>query len=271
MNTNRFLPDTNRLSVLTAIVLLAFALTHFLETTAYLVGFQVFGLVIRFDVDLRIIIILLAAGLTATGMDWLLKSHPLIGKKERTLDHWLVPMLTTLVLGMPLYLLRTNLVWWVSFSIGGLLLVLVFWAEYVVVSPGDVNYPTAMVVLTVLTFALYLILTIVLRFTQMRLLFLVPVLFLATFLVAVRTLNLRLGGRWEIAWALGIAMVGVQLASGLHYLPIAPVHYGMILLAMLYGLTNFVGSFLEGIPVRRAVLEPGIMLVLLVIIALWVN
>ena len=271
MNPNRYLPDTNRISVLTAMVLLAFALTRLLETTAYLVAFQIFGLVIRFDIDLRIIIIVLAAGLTATGMDWLLKSHPHIGKKKRTLDHWLVPMLTALVLGMPLYLLRMNLLWWLGFAFGGFLLVLVFWAEYVVVSPGDVNYPTAMVVITVLSFALYLILAMVLRYSAARLFFLLPMTFVATFLVSLRALNLRLGGRWEIPWALGVAFVGVQLAAGLHYLPITPIYYGVILLGVLYGLTTLVASLLEGIPLRRALTEPGIMLFALLVLGVWLN
>ena len=271
MKTNRYFPDINRISVLTATVLLAFALTRLLATTAYLVGFQIFGRNIRFDVDLRIIIILLASGLTATGMDWLLKSHPLIHKKKRTLDHWLVPMLTALVLGMPLYLLRTDALWWGGFGIGALLLVLVFWAEYVVVSPGDMNYPIAMVALTVLSFALYLILALALRYGGARLFFLAPALFIATFLVSVRTLHLRLGGRWEIAWAIGIALVGVQLAAGLHYLPITPIYYGMLLLGVLYGLTSFVASLLEGIPLRTAATEPAIMLALLLALGVWLN
>ena len=271
MKTNRYLPDINRISVLTATVLLAFALTRLLETTTYLVGFQVFGLLIRFDMDLRIIIILLASGLTATGMDWLLKSHPLIDKKERTLEHWLVPMLMALVLGMPLYLLRMNPLWWAGFGIGGFLLVLVFWAEFIVVSPGDLSYPTAVVVLTVLSFALYLILAMILRYSGARLFFLLPVIFIATFLVSVRTLNLRLGGRWEIAWGLGVALVGVQLAAGLHYLPITPIYYGVILLAVLYGLTTLIASLLEGIPLRRAAVEPGIMLVLLLVLGIWLR
>jgi hypothetical protein len=271
MNANRYSPDIDRISVLTATVLLAFVLTRLLDVTAYLVGFQIFGFNIRFDVDLRIIIILLASGLTATGMDWLLKSHPLIEKKKRTLDHWLVPMLTALVLGMPLYLLRTDALWWAGFGIGGFLLVLVFWAEYVVVSPGDTNYPMAMLVLTVLSFALYLILAVVLRYSGARLFFSMPVLFIATFLVSVRTLNLRLSGRWEVAWALGLALVGIQLAAGLHYLPISPIHYGMILLGILYGLTSLVASLLEGITLRRAATEPGIMLFLLLMLGVWLT
>ncbi len=271
MKTNRYLPDIDRISVLTATVLLTFALTRVLERSAYLISFQLFGFLIRFDIDLRVLIIVLAAGLTATGMDWLLKSHPLISKKERTLEHWLVPMLMALVLGLPLYLLRTNPLWWLGFGLGAVLLVLVFWAEYVVVSPGDLNYPTAMVLLIVLSFALYLILTAVLRYSGARLFFVLPIIFLATFLVSVRTLNLRRGGRWEIAWALGIALVGVQLAAGLHYLPLSPVYYSLILLAVLYGLTMLVNSILDGIPVRQAVLEPGIMLILLLALGFWLR
>ncbi len=271
MNTNRYLPDTNRISVLTATVLLTFALTRVLETSAYLVGFQIFGLLIRFDVDLRVIIILLATGLTATGMDWLLKSHPLINKTERTLEHWLVPMLMALVLGFPLYLLRANPLWWLGFVLGAVLLVLVFWAEYVVVSPGDLNYPAATVVLSVLSFALYLILTVILRYSSARLFFVLPIVFLATFLVSLRTLNLRRGGRWEIAWSLGIALVGLQFAAGLHYLPLTPLYYGLILLAALYGLTTLATSVLDGIPVRQALLEPVIMLFFLLGLGLWLQ
>lgn len=271
MTANRYLPDTDRISVLTATVLLTFALTRLLETSVYLIGFQVFGLLIRFDIDLRVIMILLAAGLTATGMDWLLQSHPLIEKKERTLEHWLVPTLMALVLGFPLYLLRGNPLWWLGFALSAVLLVLVFWAEYVVVSPGDLNYPTAMVVLVVISFALYLILTVILRYSAARLFFVLPTVFLATFLVSIRTLNLRRGGRWEMAWALGISFIGGQLAAGLHYLPVSPVYYGLLLLAVLYGLTTFVTSVLDGIPVRQAVLEPGIMLVLLLVLGGWLR
>ena len=271
MSTNRYSPDIDRISVLTATVLLTFVLARLLNITAYLVRFQLFGFNIRFDVDLRIFIILLASGLTATGMDWLLKSHPLIKKKKRTLDHWLVPMLMALVLGMPLYLLEVGTLWWVGFGIGGLLLVLVFWAEFVVVSPGDTNYAFAMVVLTVLSFALYLILAMVLRYGDVRLFFLWPIIFLATFLVSIRTLHLRLGGRWEVAWALGTALVASQLAAGLHYFPVTPIYYGMILLSVLYGLTTFVASLLEGIPVRRAAVEPGVMLVLLLALSIILN
>ena len=260
MNTNRHTPDTNRISVLTATVLLAFALTRLLSVSIYAVSFQIFKWVIRFDVDLRLIIIILASGLTATGVDWLLRSHPLMEGKS-TLEHWLVPMLTALVLGVPLYLLPEGTLWWLGFGMGGALLVLVFWAEYVVVSPGDTSYPTAILVLTVISFALYLILAVALRYAGIRLFLLLPILFAATFFVSLRTLYLRLGGLWHFSWAAGIALVGIQLAAGLHYWALSPIHYGVLLLAPLYALTSLTASLIEGVPLRRAIVEPVVMLV----------
>jgi hypothetical protein len=268
MNTNRYLPNINRISVLTAIVLLALALTRLLSVASYQLGFQAFGRILRFDMDLRVIIVLLASGLTATGMDWLLRGHPLM-KGKNTMEHWLLPMLTALVVGTPLYLLPSDTLWWLGFGIGGLLLVLVFWAEYVVVSPGDTNYPIAMVVLTVLSFALYLIMALALRYAGGRLLLLAPLFFAGTFLVSLRTLRLRLRGRWEITWSLGIALVGIQLAAALHYWKMTPVQYGMFLLGILYALTSLAASLLEGMPLRRAVAEPIGMLALVWGMGIW--
>jgi len=259
------------MSVLTATVLLAFALAHLLSASVYTFGVQIFGRVIRFDFDLRVVIVILASGLTAMGMDWLLKSHPMAAGK-RTIEHWFAPMLTTLVLGVPLHLLPLGTFWWwIGLGVGGGLLVLVFWAEYVVVSPGDTAYPTAMVVLTVISFTLYLILALALRYANVRLFLLAPAFFGATFLVALRTLHLRLAGQWKVGWSLGIALIGVQLAAGLHYLPISPVRYGILLLAPLYALTNLAASLAEGMPLRLAMVEPAVMLVVVWGLGWWLG
>ena len=263
MERNHYAPDTNRISVLIATVLLAFALTRLLSTSVYTFGFEIFGRIFRLEFDLRVVIVVLATGLTASGMDWLLRGHPVLAEK-RTAAHSFVPMLTVLVLGVPLYLLPSEtLLWWAGFSVGGFLLVLVFWAEYVVVSPGDTSYPTAMVILTVVSFTFFLVLVLALRYANIRLFLLAPAFFVATFLVSLRTLHLRLGRGWEIAWSIGIALVGVQLAAGLHYLPLSPIRYSVFLLGFLYALTSLVTGLLEEIPLRRAVAEPVVMLFLI--------
>jgi len=259
MKKNQHLPDINHISVLTAMILFAFALMQLLSTSAYTLGFQIFGRIIRFDIDLRFFMILLASALTASGMDWVLQDHPLL-KGKRTVEHWLVPMFTALVSGMSLYFLPQNSLWWLGFGLGGVFLVLVFWAEYVVVSPGDTNYPSAVVVLTVVSFALHLTLVLALQYANTRLLLLIPALFLATFFVSLRTLNLRLRGKWRFAWAFGIALVIIQVSAGLFYWKLSPIRFGLLILGGLYALTSLAASLIEGIPLRRAWTEPVTML-----------
>ncbi|HXQ38581.1 MAG TPA: hypothetical protein VN843_31560, partial [Anaerolineales bacterium] len=67
-----------------------------------------------------------------------------------------------------------------------------------------------------------------------------------------------LSGIWEYAWAIGIAFACVQIAAGLHYWPLSPIQFGLMLIGPLYGLTNFAINIGESLPARRAALEPSI-------------
>ena len=251
-------------------VLLALALTRLIPVSEYMFDLEIFGIKLSFDLDLNLVMVVMAAGLAAAGMDWLLRSHPLM-KRGRTIEHWLLPMLTTFILGVPLYLLTSGSLWWSGFAVGSVILVLTFWAEYIVVSPGDTNYPTATAMLTVISFALYLILAIALRYISARLLWLAPALLIATFLTSLRTLHLRLGGHWKFAWAAGIALINVQLAAGLHYWSLTPVGYGLLLLGPLYALISLAASIGEGTPLRRALVEPLVMLGLIWGVGIWLR
>jgi hypothetical protein len=142
------------------------------------------------------------------------------------------------------------------------LLVLVFLAEYIVVEPSAPNYALASAGLTALSFAVYLILTTALRFSGARLFLMAPILFVATGLVSLRTLHLRVSQKWEYNWAVGIALVSTQIGAGLHYWPVSPVQFGLALLGPLYALSTLTGNLLEGIPLRRAMIEPLIALAL---------
>jgi len=261
VNDTRYLPDSNRVGVLTAAVLLAFALTHLIQTPEFTLELQLPGFYFEYPLSLSTFMVLMAAGLTATGMDWLLRSHPSLGK-TRTIEHWLLPTLATFIVGIPLTILPPGSTWWIGFGIGGMLLVLVFLAEYIVVEPSAPNYAIATAGLTALSFAVYLILTTALRFSSVRLFLLAPALFIASGLVSLRTLHLRVSQKWEFNWALGIAFVCTQIGAGLHYWPVSPVQFGLVLLGPLYALSTLTGNLLEGIPLRRAMIEPLIALAL---------
>ena len=259
MSDPRFLPNTNRVGVLTAAVLLAYSLTRLIKSPEFTVELQLPGFYFAYPLSLNTVMILLAAGLAATGMDWLLRSHPSLGE-IRTIEHWLLPTLATFIIGVPLTTLPPGNIWLIGFAIGSLLLVMVFMAEYIVVEPSAPSYAFASAGLTALSFAIYLILTTALRFSGARLFLMVPAIFIVASLVCLRTLHLRVGRKREFSWSLGIAIVCTQLGAGLHYLPITPVQFGLILLGPLYGLSTLTGDLLEGIPLRRAMVEPLIAL-----------
>jgi hypothetical protein len=270
MTEQRYLPDADRISVLTAMVMLAYALTRLILAPQFTLELQLPGLYFAYPFNLNMLISLLAAGLTATGMDWLLRSHPSL-RGKRTVEHWFLPTLTSFVIGVPLSLLPSGPVWWIGFGIGGILLVLVFLAEYVVVEPADLLYPLATAGLTALSYALYLILAVALRYGGTRLMLVIPALFPAAILVSLRTLHLRLGGRWEFAWSAGIALVCIQLAAGLHYWPLTPMKSGLILVGPLYALTDLAAGLREGAPLRRAAIAPAVILALAWVGSIWVH
>ncbi len=268
MTEKRYLPDPARASILTAVVLLSFALTRVISAPHYDLTIVLFSLYLTLSLNLDTVIVLLAAGLTAAGMDWLLQTHPSLEKGE-TREHWLLPMLTVLVIGVTLYTLPPTVVWWLGFALGAGILLTVFFAEFVAVDSADSRYPFATAILTVLAFVIFLILAISLKASNARFILVAPALFLGGGLVALRTLHLRLNERWETTWAIGIAVVIVQLGAALYYMPLTPVRFGLALLGPLYALTALAVSLADGRPFRQSIVEPAVMLALLCGLMIW--
>ena len=257
MNEKKYLPDSDHVGVLTSTVLLAFALTRLIQVPEFSLELQLPGFLLKLPLNITTAMSLLTAGLTATGMDWLLRGHPSLNGKP-TLQWWLLPTLTTFVIGVPLSLLPDGTAWWIGFTVSGVFLVFVFMAEYVVVDPGAPYYPASVAGLTAISYTLFFILAIAMRYGDMRLFLLIPGLFFASALTSLRVLHLRLSGRWEYAWALGIAFICIQIAAGLHYWPLSPIQFGLMLIGPLYGLTNLAVNLREDLLARRAALEPAV-------------
>jgi hypothetical protein len=266
MEERQQLPDANRLSVLASTILLAYAISPFISLPATELTLNLPGAVFSFGLNVGTLVSILVAALAGVGTDWLLRSHPIINGQS-TFQHWLLPALTAWVIGVPLGTLGISPQWWAVFALGGVLLILVFVAEYIVVDLSDARHVPAIVGLTAVSFALYLILIIAVRAAGLRLYLLLPALIIPIALVSVRTLYLRLGGRWCIGWAIAIALFVGQLAAGLHYWPLPPLSYGLILLGPAYALTSMVGSIEEGRSWRTLWIEPVVMLVTMWVLA----
>ncbi len=256
LEEHRHMPDTNRLSVLVAVILLAYALAHLIEVAPYDLQFTIFGTAFSIPLNINLAATLLSTGLTAAGTDWLLRGHPHLNG-ESTLQHWIMPALTAFILGIPLYTLPFGPTWLIFFGLGGLVLLLVFLAEYIALDASDVRQPAASAGLAALSYAMFLVLLTTLSFSSTRLILIALITFPAAALVVLRSLHLRTG-KWEFAWSFGIALVVTQVAAALHYWPLQPIQVGLALLGPLYALTELAINLDEAISARRAAIEAAI-------------
>jgi len=258
MQENRsYLPSADRVGVLVASVLLAFALTRLIQSPRFTLTITLPGFYFAYPLTLGTAMTVLAAALAATGMDWLTRDHPALGKK-RNIEHLLLPTFTTFVIGAPLSLLSANAAWQLGMALAAILLVSVFLAEYITIDPSAPSYALARAGLTALGYALFLILATSLRLAGVRMFLLVPSLLIGASLISLRILHLDGTDRWDFPWAIGIGIVCAQIGAGMHYWPLTAIQFGLILTGPLYALTMLSVSLAENIPVRRAALGPAI-------------
>lgn len=255
-----YLPDPNQVGVVTAVVLMSYALMHLVNAPGITLAIQLPGFYFTYPLTLGTAMTLIAAGLTASGMDWLLHNHPgMIG--QRTFEHWLLPTLTALIIGALLNILPPGTAWWVGFAVSAALLAAVLVAEYVALDSAAPFYPLAAAGLIAVSYALFLLLMIALRLGGARLFLVLPAVFIAAGSVALRSLHLRLTGHWDFQWAIGIGIICTQLAAGLRYWPLTPLQFGLLLLSPLYALIALAVRLNEDVPMRNALAEPALILV----------
>ena len=194
----RYWPDGNRVGILTAAVLLAYALTRLVNTPGFTVTLQLPGFYFAYPLTLGTAMVWLATGLTATGMNWLLHGHP--SPHGNNVEHWLLPTLTAFIIGISLNVLPFGSLWWIGLAVSAGILILIFNAEYVSVDTGAPMYALASAALIALSYALFLMLVVALRAAGTRLFLIAPAIFIAAGLVSLRTLHLRLSFGQRDAW-----------------------------------------------------------------------
>jgi len=251
----RNLPNTDHLSVVAAMIVLAYTLERFIDLPGWQISQQLPGLYIELNISVNLITSLLVGGMTAAGANWLMREHP-AAKGKYTLVHAILPALTALVIGIPLSSVPVGLGWWLGLISGAIILVLILIAEYIALDPEDVRLPFASAALSAASFALFLVLAGALRSAGVRLLFNTPVLIFAAWLVSLRVTNLRLHGEWTIYESAIIAFVVGQITAALNYWPLTPISFGLVILGPSYALISLFCNLIEGKHYRQFILEP---------------
>lgn len=253
-------PNIDRLSALAAMIVLAYTLERFIDLPSLYISRQFPGLYIEFTLNVSMIISFLAALMTAAGANWIMHDHPSFQEKI-ALQHAILPSLTALVIGITLSRIPVGIGWWVGLISGAFIMVLVIIAEYIAVDRDDVRLPVASASLSAVSFALFLVLAGALRAGGLRLLFTIPALFLAAWLVSLRVTKLRLHGEWAVYESAIIAFVVGQLAAAFNYWPLTPIAFSLLLLGPSYALISLFCNLIEHKPIRQLIFEPVISII----------
>lgn len=262
--------DINRLSVISAAIVLAYGLVPFVQIPPQNLTIRFPWAMFNFEIDFGTIVSILVAVLAAMGSDWLLQSHP---KRTRRplLEHGLVPALSAWLIGVPLATLEVGIEWWILVGLGSIFLALILVAEFLVVDPQGSAHLPASLGLTTVSFTLFLVLAIAIDAAQTRLFLMLPAIFITLFFLVARSLFLRTGGDWNWFWSAGIAFFVSQIALGLHYLPVEPLTFGLILVGLAYPLTLLVIGLKADRKGFDLFVEPGIFFVFIAILLVITN
>jgi hypothetical protein len=248
------LPNRQRLSILLATILLAFVIARFVQLPGIPISLGFLGILLSFEININTFIAVIVAGLTASGTDWLIRDHPRL-KHNPTGKHWVLPGLTAWVFSFPLSFLTDNSLWWAGFVVAGVVLLFVIVAEYIAADSEDIRQPIASAGLIALSFMLFLIFVVSIRSVGLRLIFMLPAVGILTGLVSLRAINLRLHTGWLIPETVVIVLIATQISAALHYLPVSPISFGLILLGLIYALNTFVVNYAQAALMKLAILE----------------
>jgi len=229
---------TDRLSIISALIILNYALMPFIYSPEIPIRFSILGFVLDLHVEYADLMVLSAASFAAIGTYWLLYDHPMLDKSHN-LIHLILPTLVAGAMSIPLNVITIGLAWWVVFAFGSILIILTLIAEYYSIDPHSSLFALSKIILIPLAISLFLLLSISTRSAGYRLY--LQVLLLGTLFIGIFTRLLALNeiqGKKKIVLASGVLFL--QALTACHYLPLRSVAFGLVL-------SGFV-SFLTSLP-----------------------
>lgn len=227
-------PDRDQLSALGALVLLAIGLVRVVSLPTLPVEFSAAGLLVRIEFSSAFVLIGLAAALTVAGADWLAQSHPHPPRGRARIESVIIPGLATIAAAVVLTRIEAGPGLWIGLVLGASALIAVLVGEFVVLDPADPRREAATLGLTVLAQVLLTGVFFALFGLGVRVIFAVPLTFLATFAVTWRLLRLHLPEFEPFLPSLAIGVAVAEIGWALHYWPLKPAQPALLLGLLAY-------------------------------------
>lgn len=271
MKPDRPFPSRDQLSVITAAIVLAYALARFLELPAREVTTTLFGSALGFELSGPFLMLVFSAALISAGAEMVIRGHPLFAGQpaRRTLIHWILPGATALVMGAALNMAAGTPLWWVGLGFSVVALVVVLVAEYIVVDPHDPRRETAALVLTTLAYLLALILFILLHRLGARAAISATLGGGVAAALTLRLFALKFAPLWRSAlYAALVGLICAEAIWALNYWDLSGTRAALLTLIPFYLGEGLAGQHLLGRLTRRVWFEFGAVGALVVVLAL---
>lgn len=269
MNVDRF-PNINRVSVVVATIMLAYALIQLLPNSGAAQSIAIGGFLLPIAFDFGTIITIAVTAITASGTDWILRSHPEL-KDKTSVPHLFLPAITAWMINILLSNMADTPLKWGFFLTGGIFLFIVILSEYITIFQEDYRRLIAIAILTALSYGMFLALGVSLESADQRLIISLPTIALGSGILSIRVLQLQTSDSWPLTYAAASMLITTQLAAALHYLPISPLSHGLFLFGALYFTINFNTNMIEKNPIRQAIIESTVPLIIISGFALWLS
>jgi len=267
MQGTRSLPEFERMSLVMAVILLAYASAQFIDTPTQIITIDIAGLFLNLSINLKTITTVMAAILAGAGIDWILQDGR--NTVAERVEHWMVPALTAWIISLPLSNLPLSRDWWFVFIGGGLLLSLVIIAEFVSWNTEHAFFNYASISLLALSYTLFLMLGISMQALEIRLILMLPALFASAGLISLRVQLLGVSRNWSFVSLVTIAFLTAQFGAALNYWPVSSLSFGVLLLGLLYALNGILGSISNKASLRKSLIENSTIMAIFSIIALF--
>ncbi|MBP7213496.1 MAG: hypothetical protein KBA03_04615 [Anaerolineaceae bacterium] len=235
----------NRFSILLAFLALSFALLFLLPANPVLNSFDLLG--IQFELSFQSLIPFFLALVTASACVWVYFSHPIWQGEKLSLGkvfpHLMLPFIATMILSVVLIQSARSVSWWMVYIFGFMIVSILLRAEYVLIDEAGTGQTGYSILVISFSFGLFLLLSIALKNSGIRIVAQFIFFLLSSFFVSFRLLSLRTGENEKFLTAVIASWLLTQFAVVLHYIFIPPIQYGILLTGLLYSLTSFLSLY----------------------------
>jgi|LDZU01.1.fsa_nt_gi hypothetical protein len=228
---------TDRLSIISALIILNYALMPFIYSPEIPIRFSILGFVLDLHVEYADLMVLSAASFAAIGTYWLLYDHPMLDKSHN-LIHLILPTLVAGAMSIPLNVITIGLAWWVVFALESALIIFTLIAEYYSVDPENSLFALSKIILVPLAISLLLLLSVSSRSADYRLYLEIIILGVAFAIIFTRLIALTTIAEKNTKVLIS-TLLFIQILVACHYLPLKSISFGLILTGFASSLFSF--------------------------------